>query len=638
VTQRSEATGLSPRHRAIALALAEALLPSGRLFAGAGPASIERLERNLARLGRGALGRYAALLDTLELSTLVSHRARFSRLPLTRREALLESSLEGHFLRRSLLFALALPLESAHFDAPEFFEQIGCVYRHSAATAPARWMSQVHRADELGEEELLCDVAVIGTGAGGAVVAKELAEAGYAVVMLEEGEYRTRREFTGRPSDALSALYRQPGESYCIGNAIIPIPLGRSVGGTTTINSGTCFRTPDAVLERWREELGLDEFTPEQMRPYFERVERELQVAEAKAEYLGGVARVVARGCEALGWSHHALRRNAPDCDGQGVCCFGCPTDAKRSTNLSYVPLALEHSALLVTGLRADRLLLEGGQAVGIEGHARGSGRRLRVRAGRVVLACGALLTPAFLQRQGLLGQSKQLGRHLTIHPAAAMAALFDEPIRAFEAIPQGYCVDEFQEEGILLEGASLPFDMGATFLNLVGGELMEVMESYDRVASFAVMVSESRGGGRVRSLPGGRLLVHYRVTDEVLAKLQRGVAQIGRIFFAAGASRVFPPSLEIKEFRSLGDLERFEGMRLRARDLMLSAYHPLGTCRIGPDPRSSALDPEHRAHHLPGLYVCDGSAVPTSPMVNPQLTIMAMATRAAERIASRLS
>jgi choline dehydrogenase-like flavoprotein len=178
----------------------------------------------------------------------------------------------------------------------------------------------------------------------GAVVAKELAEAGYAVVMLEEGEYRTRREFTGRPSDSLSALYRRPGESYCIGNAIIPIPLGRSVGGTTTINSGTCLRAPDAVLERWREELGLDEFTPEQMRPYFERVERELQVAEAKAEYLGGVARVVARGCEALGWSHHALRRNAPDCDGQGVCCFGSPTDAKRSTNLSHgQPAADDH-------------------------------------------------------------------------------------------------------------------------------------------------------------------------------------------------------------------------------------------------------------------------------------------------------
>ena len=198
--------------------------------------------------------------------------------------------------------------------------------------------------------------------------------------------------------------------------------------------------------------------------------------------------------------------------------------------------------------------------------------------------------------------------------------------------------MDEFQREGILLEGGSIPFDMGATLFNLVGSELIEVMESYERIASFGVMVSEHRGGGRVRCLPGGRLLVQYCVKKEVLAKLQRGIAQVGRIFFAAGASRVFPPARGVRELRSTADLERFEGLELRARDLMLSAYHPLGTCRIGPDPRNSVLDPEHRAHELPGLYVCDGSAVPTSPMVNPQVTIMAMATRAAERIASRLS
>jgi choline dehydrogenase-like flavoprotein len=627
VTQRSEATGLSPRHRAIALAFAEALLPAGRHFTGAGAASIERLERNLARLGSGALRRYATLLDALEHATLVRHRARFSRLPLGQRGALLESSLEGSFLRRSLVSALALPLQIAHFDAPEFFDQIGCVHRHSAAAEPARWMSRVLRAEQLGEEEILCDVAVVGTGAGGAVVAKELAEAGHAVVMLEEGEYRSRGDFTGRPADALGTLYR-PDPSYCIGNAMIPIPLGRSVGGTTTINSGTCLRTPDSVLKRWRQELGLEEFTPEHMRPYFERVERELRVAEAKAEYLGGVARVVARGCEALGWSHRALPRNAPDCDGQGVCCFGCPTDAKRSTNLSYVPLALEHSALLITGLRAERLLLEGGRAVGVEARAATGGRRLRIRASRVVLACGALLTPVFLQRQGLLRRSKQLGRNLSIHPAAAMAALFDERIRAFQAIPQGYCVDEFQGEGILLEGGSLPLDLGATLFQLVGEELIKVMERYERIASFGVMVSE-----RVRCLPGGRVLVLYWLRDEVLAKLQEGISQIGRIFLAAGARRLFPPARGIKELRSPEDLERFEHSKLRARDLVLSAYHPLGTCRIGPDPRSSVLDPEHRAHELPGLYVCDGSAVPSSPMVNPQVTIMAMATRAAERI-----
>jgi choline dehydrogenase-like flavoprotein len=301
--------------------------------------------------------------------------------------------------------------------------------------------------------------------------------------------------------------------------------------------------------------------------------------------------------------------------------------------------LALERGALLVTGLRADRLLLEGGRAAGVEGQATGNGRRLRVRARCVVLACGALLTPPFLQRQNLLRRSRQLGRNLTIHPAAVVSALFDEEIRAFAAIPQGYCVDAFHREGILLEGASLPFDMGAALFNLAGRELMEVMDRYDHIASFGVMVSEHEGTGRVRPLPGGRrTLVSYRLTSEVRTALQRGMTQIGRIFLAAGAQRLFPGVRGIKELRSIQDLERFSKTKLRARDLSLSAYHPLGTCRIGPDPRTSVLDPDHQAHELPGLYVCDGSAVPTSPTVNPQITIMAMATRAAERIASALS
>ena len=354
MTQRSDAAGFSPRHRAIALSFAEALLPSGRRFAGAGPASIERLERNLSRIGPRALGRYAILLDALEHSTLAGHRTRFSQLPLTRRAALLEGSLEGRFLRRSLLFALALPVETAHFDAPEFFEQIDCVYRHSAASEPARWMGQVHRANQLGEEELLCDVAVIGTGAGGAVVAKELAEAGHAVVMVEEGEYRTREDFSGRPSDALETLYRQSAACYSIGNAIIPIPLGRSVGGTTTINSGTVLSYPGCGPRTLARRAG-----PRRVHPRAHEALLRTSGAGAlrwprpRRSTWEESARVVARGCQALGWSHHALRRNAPDCDGRGVCCFGCPTDAKRSTNVSYVPLALR--ALSSAGHRAAR-------------------------------------------------------------------------------------------------------------------------------------------------------------------------------------------------------------------------------------------------------------------------------------------
>ncbi len=627
------APGFSRRHRALALAFAESFLPAGRFLPAAGAASVERLEGLLAGFGRSALRGYAALLDSLEYSSLPRYHTRFSRLSLEQRRELLQRSLGAGRGTRMRLFALGFPLKNVHFDDPEIFEKLGCVYDRSGGEEEAKWRRNVVAADEVGEEQLECDVVVVGTGAGGAVVAKQLAEAGLAVLMLEEGDYHTRADFTGRAADSMAKLYRDAGTTFSVGNAIIPIPLGRTVGGTTTINSGTCFRTPPSVLARWRDELGLSEFTPEHMQPYFEKVERELGVAEAEAKYLGGVATVIARGCDALGWSHHALARNAPECDGQGVCVFGCPTDAKRSTNVSYVPMALQRAAMLVTGLQVERVLVEGGRAVGVEARCVADGRPLRVRARTVVLACGALLTPALLLRQGLLRGNKALGRNLTIHPAVAASALFDEELRSYEGIPQGYCVDEFADQGMLFEGSTASYEAASMLFSQVGDRLVALVEAYDRVASFGALISERCGGGRVHVLPGGRSLVSYWVSEDVRRRLQQAMVRISEIFLAAGAKEIFPAMKDDSVFRSRSDVAGFAAAKVRAREFMLTASHPLGTCRIGPDVRNSVLDPQHQAHQLPGLFVCDGSAVPTSPSVNPQITIMAMAARVADRL-----
>ncbi len=166
--------------------------------------------------------------------------------------------------------------------------------------------------------------------------------------MVEEGALFTRQDFTGRPVQMMKQMYRQGGATVAFGNTAIPVPIGRGVGGTTLINSGTCFRLPREVLASWRAE-GLSDFTDDALTPFYEEVEEVLGVAPSSAAALGAPARIIARGCDALGYSHHPLSRNAPGCDGQGLCCFGCPTDAKRSTNVSYVPLALERGAQLVT-------------------------------------------------------------------------------------------------------------------------------------------------------------------------------------------------------------------------------------------------------------------------------------------------
>jgi choline dehydrogenase-like flavoprotein len=486
------------------------------------------------------------------------------------------------------------------------------------------------------------DVCVIGSGAGGAVAAAELAERGYEVVLLEEGSHHDPETFTAGPLEMMRRLYRDGSATATLGVPGIPVPLGRCLGGTTTINSGTCFRTPPGVLETWRRDHGLtlDEAT---LDPYFARVEERIGVQSAPAATLSGNASVVARGAGVLGWHHLPLSRNVRECRGSGVCAFGCPRSAKQSTLVSYIPRALAQGARVLTDCRAARILHDGRRARGVQGWvlASGTGRRrfpFRVRARAVVLAAGAIHSPGLLSQSGLSrGPFSPVGRHLRIHPATKVAALLDEPLHAWAGVPQGYCVDQFHREGILLLGASPPVDIGGVLFQLVGRRLVELMEAYERVAAFAVM-AEDPSCGRVRIGPGGRPMIFYNVGREVLERIKRGVELIGTIFLEAGASRLFPMVQGFPEVRDRRGLEDLRSARIRPRDIFLSAYHPLGTCRIGKDPLRSVIDTNHQAHDLPGLYICDGSAVPTSVAVNPQETIMALATRAAEKIAARLS
>ncbi|HEX2570338.1 MAG TPA: GMC family oxidoreductase N-terminal domain-containing protein [Polyangia bacterium] len=661
------AHGLFSEHeRRCLLAMARIVIPAGRLLPAPGARTLARLEQLIATLGAAGQG-YRALLLAFEAHAYARHRRGFADLDEEAAERLIDDWQQASYARRTLLRALVTPLKVAHYDDPAFYRELGCVYRAPAVTElRPRWMTErVHAAGELAGETLECDVVVIGTGAGGAVVAKELAQGGLGVVMVEEGDYYTRSDFTGGVVEMQQKLYRGAGALWALGNTAIPIPLGKTVGGTTTINSGTCYRTPERVFAEWRERHGLAEFSSEQMAPYYERVEEVLQVRRAEARYLGGVARLVARGCDVLGYRHQALLRNAPDCDGQGVCCFGCPTDAKRSTNVSYVPLALQRGATLVKGLRVDSILIEGGRAVGVSGVAqdlrddrstrnlrgpgeehrgsaaqgtKGEGKaRVTVRARAVVVACGSLLTPLLLEENHLGLGSGQLGRNLTIHPATALTALFDEQVEGYRGIPQGYAIEEFHDEGILFEGIFGPPEMGAATITLLGRRFVEVMESYDRLASFGFMI-EDTSSGRVRRGPGGRPIITYVVNDNDVSRLKRGVDILGRVFFAAGAKKVYTPIHGFDELSHPEELERLRQARVHARDFQLSAYHPLGTARMGLSPRHSVVDPDHQVHDLPGLYVADGSVMPSSLAVNPQLTIMALATRAADRLTARLS
>lgn len=463
---------------------------------------------------------------------------------------------------------------------------------------------------------LEADVCVIGAGAGGAVAAAELAEGGASVIVLEQGPRHDADRFSARPLEMLARLYRDGSQTMTVGNPPILLPLGRGLGGTTLVNSGTCFRTPEAVLERWRREFGLEALAAGALDPCFARVEEALSISEVTPELAGRNAAVARRGAEALGWSHGYLRRNARGCVGSGVCAFGCPTSAKQHVGITYVPRAEAAGAQILTGADVRHVLVERGAVRGVEARLAGGGR-LEVRARDVIVAAGTIHTPLLLARSGLGRASGQLGRNLALHPATGVFALMDEVVDMAKGVPQSFYVDEFAAEGIMFEGVAGPPSYAAMALPLTGRRHAAAMERYRNLAMFGLMVSD-RSRGSVRSL-GGRAVIRYDLVEEDVARFRTALARMQELFRAAGAREIYLP------------LPRgVEPERARARDLKPMAFHPLGTARADARPEHGVVDADLALHGVRGLHVADGSVVPSSLGVNPQLTIMALATRLA--------
>ncbi|MGQ9536600.1 MAG: GMC family oxidoreductase [Actinomycetota bacterium] len=496
------------------------------------------------------------------------------------------------------------------------------------------------------DPRLEADVAIIGSGAGGGPLARELASEGHKVVVIEEGGYFTREDFRLRPAEAYMRMYRDAGQTVTLGMPIILLPMGKTVGGTTTVNSGTALRMQHPVLKKWQMTHGLRELTEEELNLIYSHLEEYLFVKRADPEVAGKVAQTFLRGAEKLGLSCGWLPRNAKECEGFGSCAFGCPSGSKQSVDVSFIPDAVALGAEIYTRCRADRILVRDGRAIGVAASflhpssGRPSGRKLEVRSRIVVLSAGAVYTPFLLARQGLANSSGQVGRNLQIHPAAQTVALFDEALGPPRGIPQACYVDEFQGEGIMLEGGTVPPEIHALALPFAGKRHVKLMENYPLMGIFGGMVSESDSQGRILDLrrPGNRPAILYNLRGRDVEKAKWAVVLMAEIWFAAGARRVFTPIAGHYELSGPRDLRRLERSRVRASDFYgMSAYHPLGTCRMGDDPQWSVVRHTGETWDVENLFICDGSILPSSPGVNPQLTIMAMAMRIAGYIDERL-
>ncbi len=467
-----------------------------------------------------------------------------------------------------------------------------------------------------------CDVCVVGSGPGGAIVADELSRAGQSVLVIEEGPLPERAEAL-TPKEVVATYYRDMGLLSTHWPAQVGIFCGRAFGGTSVINSGTCFHTPDRVFAWWNEALGIG-FDVKAWREVERELDTELSVSPCPIDRMSPSNRLFAEGLEKLGLTGGSpLMRCETGCEGSGRCCFICPKDAKQAVNLNLLKRALEHGMRAIVETEAVKLNHNGRRITRLVCRT-DAGGRLVVRAKRFVLAMGALFTPHFLMKNGLARHYPALGRHLSIHPAAKVFAEMPEPVHSWEGVPQAYRYEHPDHRDVHFEGIFLPAPLGAIGIPYLGADLREWMHAYDRLVGFGFFLSDSEHGRLFRA-PGLGPVIRYGLSSRDVDNFCFAVKLIAQCYFAIGARRVLLPLLNPRNiFESAEQLEReFNRNHLQARELYAMGFHPLGTCRFSSTVEKGVVDQTGRCHEHDNLYICDGSAIPGPLHVNPQITIM---------------
>jgi choline dehydrogenase-like flavoprotein len=483
------------------------------------------------------------------------------------------------------------------------------------------------------------DVVVVGSGAGGAVVATELALRGLRVIVLEEGP-RLPAELHGRmrPSESMRHVWRDGAFTLALplgDTPAINVTMGRGVGGSSALTGAVCFRIPDAVLDHWQRELGLRDYTAAQLEDAVTHVEKAIHVEEVPVDMRSRSTALFVEGARARGVEMMPIRRNTKGCDGCGRCNFGCPHGAKMSVDLSYLPRAVEAGAQVWSHTLVERVVMKGRRAVGVtgrllDGPAGRPGAKLTVHAARVVIAAGAWHTPLVLRRSGI-GHPRYVGEGLTLHPGFRVLGRFREKVRGWQGALQSAYTDAYEREGITLMGLFVPTGVLGATMPGVGAEHMENSGRIDHLAMFGGIIHD-QGGGAVHRGLGREPIVTYRMAPEDRALIPRALTLMAETFFAAGAEEVYLPVLGLHGL-SADAFRAYDLTKVPAKRLECASQHPLGSARMGCSPNNSVVDPDGKVWDLDNVWVADGSVLPTSLGVNPQLSIMTVATRIAWRM-----
>lgn len=499
-----------------------------------------------------------------------------------------------------------------------------------------------------------CDVVIVGTGAGGGTAAEILTQAGLDVVLVEEGPLRSSRDFHLNERDAYRDLY-QESAGRVTKDGSFTILQGRAVGGSTTINWTSSFRTPAETLKHWGMERGVEGVSEQELAPWFERMEKRLDI-QPWGLPPNANNHVLKAGCEALGWGWASIPRNVTGCWNLGYCGMGCPVNAKQSMLVTTIPSALNNGARLYYRARAEKVLVEGSRVVGVqcsgmqENGVFPTPVSLTIRARHVVLSGGGINTPGILLRSKVPDPHRTIGKRTFLHPVNMVFARFDDEVAPWSGAPQSIYSDHFQWK----DGATGPvgFKLEAIPLHpvlasaLIGGygetqaaDMAEMHRTNGLIALLRDGFIEDSQGGTISLRDDGTPTVDYPLTDALRDGLRRSFLAMAEIQFAAGAKAVRPKQLNVPFYTSWKACrEAIQGYEIEKFRTGLGSAHIMGGSAMGRDVKRSVVDSRGRFHHLEGLSVLDGSLFPTSIGANPQLSIYGLVAKLASGLAEEFN
>ena len=649
---------LTAKERASLRVLADAIVPrtDGPLAASASELGVPALaEQAIGYLPRDQQDEFRTLLRAVEspaLNLVLTGRSvRFSRLSSAAQEAYLRSwagSRIGakrrgfHSIKRLVCFLYYCSLQDGGNPA---WPAMGYTPPADGGTPPPEVRLRPVAADR--ETTFETDVAVIGSGAGGAVIAAHAAKAGHRVLVVEAGPLLTLETFPRREIGGTDRMLERHGLLTTRDNAF-GVLQGHVAGGGTTINWMTCLRPPPWILESWERDFGIAGVAGPDFATNLDEVWTRLGVTTDES-VLTPPSLVLRRGCEALGLRMgtdlHITPKNARGCRNRcDLCNFGCAYGAKQSTLVTYLPDAQAHGAKFLFDTEVLTIEVSGDLATGLAAVHRQDGREVpvRVKAKAVVVAAGASQTPAILLRSGF--RHPGIGRGLRFHPTTAVGGIYDAPIRMWAGVPQTLHVDtwlrEFDGHGFWLE--TVPAHPGLTAIGFPWRDARAHKESMARYAHTManIVLVRDRGMGRVRIDRQGYPVLDYRMDPRDARTMVEGIVQSARIHVAAGAKgltslhhaggeipyREGPiTATELDAF-----VEDVRRMGVRPNTLALFSAHAMGSVPMGADDRMPTR-PDGRLRGVENVFIGDASVMPTALGVNPMVTIMGMARRTAE-------